>query len=87
MSDNDIKKESTVINWIEKGLIPGITKDFKKDEYIIPNQARPPYTVERRALIFPNDELISYVLEGYASSALRRDYSLTNYAFTALYDF
>lgn len=42
-----IRKKKTVSDWINKGLIPGVTTDSRSGAFIIPEPAWPPYTGAR----------------------------------------
>lgn len=41
------KNTKTILNWLEKGYIPGVKQDSETGEWIIPSHARPPYTGTR----------------------------------------
>lgn len=43
----NLKNEKKILNWIDKGYIPGVKRDAETNEFIIPELAHPPYTEAR----------------------------------------
>lgn len=56
-------KEATVLTWISKGYIGGVEKN-KDGEWLIPDDARKPYTANRIRQISKHDVILKSILTG-----------------------
>ncbi|MCD7825492.1 MAG: hypothetical protein LUH14_05970 [Clostridiaceae bacterium] len=56
-------KEATVLTWISKGYIGGVEKN-KDGEWLIPDDARKPYTANRIRRISKQDVILKSILTG-----------------------